>query len=734
MAYARAAVQIIVDAAHADGMITVDGVGRDWDAIEPRDRLDIGQLTPDLGGQYGWWYEGLFERIPPLNAIAPIMTWTFADMVLANWTQTHGSGYWRESWTSGAIRVKLLEYFDGRAGRYAANAYGHLTSVGAWTPNLAMHIWRMPQAPDETEPGTVELWFRGATAGDVYCLGWPTEGDAGAYGTAQGRTGWQAQPYLLGKRTGDTVWTLIDTLRSTCGPRGSRGKDQPTLQQVRLAYQDGTLLVYGDDRDDPWAFSGSWKHSTGEVAFALADTGALDLLVMGHTALFGVWPTVAPASVTLYPAAYLIRRTSAMPPEQSNAPYYRLIADAPAGTGISAAIDVDGGDANAKRPALTFTSTGAKRAALFAVQEYRLATIGLADSDPVNLTGWPSFRALGVRGHVDKRYQGASCEIEYGCLPGETLNEIRPNAKVIVSSGASGGGWYKHFTGYALPPHKQRAAALNRGSVICEDMATARLARKQLGWHCSYAGWPIPDWFECILNRAGVDSSLIDISADISVALMGALYYLPLGNYRGARKLSYSPDTTVPSALDQGCVLRDLQWGVGRDGVVTLIPRVVHVAGVHDAHVEDTDLTNIIHDFRHSRTNQEFRNLLQVMIGEGVDAAAYVMCDVASWSTTANARFIGDLWCKYVALRDGDDLTSICNRLWDELVFANSLISWREMDRPDLWPNNEVMVEVDAGMNIVAGSIYRITDKRWSWSEDGRYRQDLEGELVEVGP
>ena len=53
MAYAKAIAQLMLDNAHTDGLVTVKGIGRDWEAAQPRDE-DKATFTPDVGGQYGW--------------------------------------------------------------------------------------------------------------------------------------------------------------------------------------------------------------------------------------------------------------------------------------------------------------------------------------------------------------------------------------------------------------------------------------------------------------------------------------------------------------------------------------------------------------------------------------------------------------------------------------------------------------------------------------------------------
>ena len=45
MAYTRAVAKLVFDNAHADGRITEKGIGRDWEAHEPRD-----EQPPDPSG------------------------------------------------------------------------------------------------------------------------------------------------------------------------------------------------------------------------------------------------------------------------------------------------------------------------------------------------------------------------------------------------------------------------------------------------------------------------------------------------------------------------------------------------------------------------------------------------------------------------------------------------------------------------------------------------------------
>ena len=59
MSYTTPVANLIVDNAHADGLTTEWGIGRDWVAAEPKE--DPRGFTPDLGGAYGWQYKNKFE-------------------------------------------------------------------------------------------------------------------------------------------------------------------------------------------------------------------------------------------------------------------------------------------------------------------------------------------------------------------------------------------------------------------------------------------------------------------------------------------------------------------------------------------------------------------------------------------------------------------------------------------------------------------------------------------------
>ena len=235
MSYARVAANIIINNAHCDGMVTQLGVGRDWEALEPRD--DVAGYTPDIDGQYSWWYQDVFEYVDLLRAIGPIRTFTRHDMNLSQW-QYHGK--WRLGSSAGISQYKSLEFYDGRPGLYAGvnagNEWGRLTSVATnFGPNLQFWVWRCGQATGETDPILFAIHLR-PVSGTEYALCFPGQGAAGKYHTdLTGITDAQPQePYLMGKPANEPLWTVIDRRKQGAAPTvGAVGKE-PKLEIIRI--------------------------------------------------------------------------------------------------------------------------------------------------------------------------------------------------------------------------------------------------------------------------------------------------------------------------------------------------------------------------------------------------------------------------------------------------------------------------------------------------------------------
>lgn len=714
MSYVRLAANLIIDNADADGRITVMGVGRDWEATEPRDETI--KFTPDIGSAYAWEYNGLFEYIDRLNGIAPLGTYTPGDMSLAGWTQTSGS--WGLSSAANATGYRFLQYYDD------TGAIGRLTSTGNYSPNLAMWIWRFPGTG--TIPALLGLHFLGSAGAPEYAIYWPAQTEWGAYeATLTGQSGGQyTSPLLLGRPQSESVFSVIDRQQSGGTLRLGDFGAEPVYQVLKVEYLDGYLLVRSGDQEAVWEYGGEWTSAGGKtVDFALG-TGPIEFRVIGQPAMINVQQLTYPASAIIKPRLGL-----GAPAEYEQTPSYRILAGLATGTAITAASETMT-PAEFTRPAVTFTTSDtSNRAILYCVQEYRAATIGAADSNPVNTQDFDALRLVGISGHLDDRWRGATVEGTIRAAPGVTLATNKPNTKVAARlSGDAGASWTTMFTGYSVPPGKAKSEGVQAvvAEIQCVDIIGARLQHKQMGEHCSYEAWVEKDAWEYILTRAGVPAALQNIDATFTGLL-------PTSKQKGARKLRFTADTGVISALDTLAEVRGRRWGVGYDGVVFVGEPLTHTAADYDFTVdEDTaTLEDVVNTFSSEQALADFANLLRVMVAEGADAAAKQYINYASITDATAADFIGDIWEKYSYYPDGDDVSIIGDKLWAEVAQFQQAIRFEMTDHPEYLPDMYVQVDF-SNVDIVTNSIFRVTDKSWS-ENDGRYRQTLEAVLVEAG-
>jgi len=750
MAYTRAAAALTIGPPHYDGYPTSVGIGRDWMAVEPRDDTIRG-FTPDVGGQYGWWYAGRFEYVDKLGCIAPIGTYTESAMSLGSWQVI--SGKWRESSAGSALRRAWLHYYDGRAGRYAAGAHGEVRSNASIAPAFVCNLWRMPGAVDETEPAIVDLHLYN-DGGTQYILRFPAQGTAGVEQT--GLTGETSpeydSPLLLGKPAADANWSVVDRMSLGSTPRLGNAGDAPLRQTVRVEYLDGVLLVRLNEWDQLWAFSGKWDSSVGtETTFSLASSMQVGVRVIGHTAMFQLFSLTYPSSAVLRPVGRFVVGS-----KMAQVPSYKLISSQPAGTSITVSAVTTGNPAGTY-PQCTFVSSGSSRPALYNVQEYRPGTTGNADTSTVTTTGNNDFVLVSLSGRISDNWRGSTISATYRSKTPGSIEEVRPNSKltatVDLTDGASAA--TTMFVGYTIPPRKRRVAGpvWVEGTLDAADYIDARLSRKCMSWHCSYENWTMADAFRQILSQAGVPDALVSVNP----ACEGI--YLPSASMRGERRWSFAPDTDVVSALDtlvasvglastaySAPEKRGMTWGVNQAGLVRLAPAYEHVAGKYllgasvrsatsDGWViddDDIDPEDFVVDFETARDLEGYANMLQMISGQGVDADSRIVYDEDSWETPANSRFIGDIWQQFEGVPDGGDMDAIIYPRWRDLSTRNWLISFTMHDRPAILPEDELLLQV-SHVDIPNNSIARVLSKEWSIDEAGLYTQRIEAAIVEFG-
>ena len=761
MSYTRVAANIIIDNAHCDGMVTQLGVGRDWEALEPRD--DAPGYTPDIDGQYSWWYQDVFEYVDILRAIGPIRTFTRANMAASAWAL---QGKWRLGSSAGQSQYRMLEFYDGRPGLYSLGQWGKATSVSSSLgPNLHFWVWRCGQAQGETDPIMFAIHLRPAS-GVEYALCFPGQGAAGQYhtdttGISDAQT---AEPSLWGLVPGEDKWTVIDRRKQGAAPTVGAIGEAPKLEIIRLEYDDGMLLVRTGEHDKGWAFGGKWQSYGGtEQTFALT-AGIVEVRVIGHTAKFAMASLTAPTGKVLLPHKYLQMESAYNP-----TPVYHNIAHVPAGTTLTTVADARPGAPNHIRPAVTFGTSGGARPLLYCVQEYRTARIDSADSVPLDTYQADSFTLMECSGQVGESWRGSSItatlQNRLTTPVGTDLNFAKPNSKVRVNVQTTGVP-ITLFTGYAAAPEQAMlpgsrvgytSNAKTEAKLAAHDIIEARLSKKQMLFHCSYEGWTEGAAFAHILNRAGVPGPA-DVTAD-PTGCPNALVYvdpactniLPSASRRGTRRFKFSPDCEVIAALDTIAKAYGRRWGVNAAGVVFLVPAYAHSSGHYLWHWHDDephwrwewvsgsynftlDYDSIVSEdlvdaFQSTMTISDFRNFLLVMVGEGNDAAAKIITDQASMMTDTAVNFVGDIWSKFVAFPDGSDLDTIAVALWDEIATWQHYVEWGMKDCPWIMPDHEVRMQVPT--NLVANNaVFRVLSKSWACQRDGRFSQTLQSKYV----
>jgi hypothetical protein len=794
MSYARAVGQIIIDAPNADGWTDTEsgdylGIGRDWDAAEPRELGDWGN-TPDLWGQYGWDYGGVAEYISTLQGIAPLGTFTAEDMALGSgagqWTVENG--LWRASSSAGTLRNTWLHAYDGRAGRIAADEEMRVISVDDMEPNLQLLMWRLPGAYNDTEPAWVALKLTNPDGSQQYGFVFPALSAAGGSWLDEGTPGnpWFTQPLFFGWPNNEPYPTIIDTMSAGSAPRLADIGRVPTLQAIRIEHIDGALIIRDGNESAPWVFAGDWRTVGGQTINRVEiGAGPVQIAVAGHTAVIACYELQYPAEVTVRP-----RKVFVTPSMYDSTAAYRILGATPGTTTIAASQETFGAGT---RPAVTLNSASGQRPILYCVQEYREPTFSSGVSSPYYSQGADTFKVTALRGEVSEDWRGSTLVADIEAKPGETMPDVWPSAKlqgmVNVTDGAAdsnydltdaitGTKYSLQFTGYVVPPEKarvgDRAVGKARATLHAADIIEARLRDNAVGPICSFegngtaTGWDILSAFVYMLNCAGVPGSptagttdgLISIDAAITAAAMGDGYYLPRGTARGSRKLDFRPDTDWVSAIDEvvgvcgmptglvdgdgipnatlpgGLVKtrRGLQWGVGQDGIVFLRPAYEHTVGEYDFTVDDDTATveNMALEFRHSRSLRDFRNMLQVMVGEGIDAVTKIIADEASWSDSTSARFVGHVRRAFAGYPDGSDVDSIAQQLWDGMYNWSSTVALTMTDRPWIMPGWELRMQV-SGVEVDTNSIYVVTSKSWASQENGRYVQTLQAVEVECG-
>lgn len=765
MAYTRAIGNIVWDNAHADGLMAVFGIGRDWDTSEPREELG-NAFTPDIWSGYGWDYGHLFEYLPKLGGIGPRGDFprggtTGADL----WSPRNG--YWQKREPCSNCPATSWHFYDARA-----NARGAIHTTGAWGPNFIIWLWRMgrnaAETDDNVQPAILIQW---GAADQRYALYLPSY--RAADNLYHDRIGDRAnkrlyQPALYG-RIGGGDWTLVDTLDAGNVPRLAKIGEEPVLQIVRVEHVPEAILIRFGDSENPWVYAGEWEDTTGaKVEHVIVGPGVIDVEVAGHTVMMLGTPITYPTSSALKPKGWFVTNSELV----NQTPTYKTVTSLGSGSAITVAAEYNG-PYTASHPVVTFTGDGSSRAILHCVQEYRPAIIPAGTSAPLRTHSSSDVYLTELSGTLDCTWRGSTCEGVFTRKPGGTLPTIKANQKLIagvnVNDGDTSASYRDHvphltettvwtddsvdyqrlFTGYTLGPGRARDTGIEANTTMpvkAAGIVEARLQRSDMYGHCSYEGWNLKEAFEHILNRAGVPSALIWVDPVLNSVT------LPTSTLKGKRKLQPRPDSTytqyldqlvdvvsVPSVANPG-TMRGVIWGEAIDGVVFCKPAYEHTAAAFNYALTDADAdeANYIENLHSDRSFEEFCNYLFLMVGEGPDAEGFAKLDRDSWYGSSGETFIGDLWVRCILEAEGSEndtystAAGLCQKLWLEANQRHWLVDWTMTDCPWIMPDDEVKLTIGSAL-IPSGSIYRVLTKRWGITGEGRFTQTLTASMVEVG-
>jgi len=716
-----ATVTLTLDNANCDGRIIQQGFGIDWPARDEHHGPERRAVAPT------WQYDAECEYIPALDLVAPAGVCTPMGMYIGagsgSWVPLQG--LWQNSPSAGYLQRAWLHYYDGRPNRQAAGEYGQIESVRHYAPNLGVWIWRMAGAAEETDPPLVLIRFRGDLESPEYALLLP--GSAAQQAAVDSRTAAWTCPMLLGRER-NAGWTIIDEFRSQ-GTRSATAGGRPQLEYVSIEHLDDAAIIHLNDQQ--WVYSGPWVARSGRKVDFQMQEGPLRFEVCGHPAMFCVGEMHYPQSVLCNPVEPVH-----VPDGWETAPKYRTLAATIPGT-TAVVVSQDGLlKYGWSRPVVEFQTTNeCYRAGLRCVQEYRVATLGDAISNPQTTDDNPWLGILDARWTLNDRWRGATLNATLEAEGADlVLDVVKSNAKVSAAvslNPGSGDGPVTMFTGYVLPQEHQREAEIP-GHVTAELQAADWLEARGPGHYmidrCSYERWPIKDVFEYELQRAGVAAANISVDP----AITSSNYMLPASREHGRRLYQYRPDQLVVSALEEMVRAVDCEWGVDELGVCFLRPRLVRPAGYFDYELTDDDVDPeyLLPTFRATGSIQDYINCLLVLAEVEGRLSAQMLLDSTSWSDPDAPQFIGEDRWHVEILRDPSNLQEVARTLWHQRHRLSRTVYWDMINRPEWRPDDYIQVNV-AGCEVEPGTIVKIARQTGSVDREGQFRQGFEAVLAE---
>lgn len=538
MALIRGVARVTVDNPDADGMVTLQGLGRTWrwqekdgspgsrvvpteqvwlysvpisEAYRQRDAVawssgasySPGQVViantvlsrcitahtageanhPNSGDTAAAYWSRVAppsEYIPELQGCGPRGYAVKADMVLADWTQ--GVGTWYLAQYGGTPQAQYLWWPGAGVDEYA-QAY----STTYRYQDVALWLWRAGAPDGQVIPAYTLIALPGETTGYTWALYLPLNAQATDI----------KYPRLLYGPTGTTLdpaQHCVDEWQAPC--MISTATQQAREEYLSISNPDGHLLIRYSEAPEGWLY-----RPTGGVTLPRS---GLVVEPHGHAVAFNAAPITYPTESFCTPR---VRLTVPAWITQTGCTYYQVAHEpGPEADGnLQAATNyvltttdaqrADGAEYWGK-PLVKFVSDGYRQPVCYAVAELWPPTFSAARSEPVSLTG--TGQTLWAEGHVDDTWRGATCRIGLRVAPADSV--WKGNNKVSVDAGwAEGGGTTdptvtasRQFTGYVTNQQRRKGSeelGFVEVELTCEDGIAARLLGKRFMWqHAAYGG------------------------------------------------------------------------------------------------------------------------------------------------------------------------------------------------------------------------------------------------------
>ena len=730
---------LTIDNPGAYGMMSLYGFGRTWSAAQ---MVDGSTVRAPKGLRSGLRTDPRLEYIPEIDVLTAFGRIVHQATEVAQFDIAQGALV--STPVTGAISEQML-FGCGSPREFASGsvtAYLDVQTTATWNVGFCLTSLR-PWTWRGGDPEIIDVRF-GTPGGLTYAIILPLRHTLGAMWGGARTDAWTpngfdylkeltgtaggdgAAPLLLGSTNGAAPWTVlsaydggtVEELRGGMVHGQKGGSTDALIVEDAYGYLSINCPTWFKRR---WLYAGDWRAANGDlVEWSVPQSGRVRIISIGSTMIFGLKPLAYVSGGAACPTEFV--RT---PDWVAGTPAFATISEQPAGTSIAVTTEGSGG---AVRPRATFTSSGTKRPALRAIQEWRIPVTGAPTSSPVASALGSDLECMNVTGTIDESYRNTTCTVHIATTQA-TLKAVAMNswANVDIKLGDDGGSAVRHAFGCVFVPEYSTEAARVEADLQIASADEARLARKFMVWHPSYEGWAIPEWFAYVLHRAGIPDTLIDIDAGITEAALGELYHFPIADDY-TRLLQFSDTTSIPDALDMGCKLSGLRWGwsIPTGKCFLRLPAVYSGTPDYTLDLASATPRDLAKAIKSGGDPTQYINWGIVIAGKDQGRVLRQLRDEASISA------LGDAWYGIEEIAEGEDPEPVLAAMWARRHGAMQTMHWQMVSHAELMPGMHVKVKATS-LKVPSEAIYRITRKAYSANADS-YTQDLDAVFVQEAP